>query len=947
MENHKILSIAIPAYDRPKELLHCLESFIEQIEGKFEDDIEIIVSDDCSPNDSLVFVKDIARKYPYIRYHRYENNIGLEKNLLESSDFCSGEFLWIFGDDDFLESKDALDTILNELKLGDVDFLVLNRSRRNFTLDKVLSPNWMNLAPGENISFAGLREFCIRFGLISIIGFISVNVFRRRPFKEVDPSPYWGTMYPQLGVMLEAFHNRKTVLITDPLVCHRTQSREEKIQSLGDKALESTFMSDEKVRNAQYFSFPFVRMIETLRGKNVFLPGDLEQVKENTVINGPYVEFLLRSVIDGITLDRLSVIEDYELAIKCFGELSLTSDQQALFNEIKGLKSMAVSNLSKDKIPDKNSKPDDDSTVVENELTISVISPSYNQAEFLADCLKTVADQSYKPIEHLVFDPGSDDNSCEVAKRFSHVSLIEEADEGQSDAINKGFSMVKGDVIAWVNSDDQYFDSSVFASVIGVFRDNPDVDIVYGNGEYRGGNGEFLRDAYINKNPDSFYHRFQHEVGIMQPATFFRSRILEKIGELRTDLHFCMDYEFWIRAVKENFVFYYLDKKLAVASYHMDNKTYGQRSESYAEVCDMLISHYGYINHIWLKRFAEYIVEGYDGVLKNLHNSGSSKEEEIAEEYKKLLSDYNGGALTCATLTEKRTECGFGDTLREMENLSLMQLVPCEEVALDLDYKPYYVSYTVGKRRWAFKKDWKDSQVKKTHDLFDKLRAEPKSDCCVIVGNGPSLRKTDLSLLRDVDVIISNNAFLSAELYSYAKYYTVVNYHVAEQSSHTINRLEGVLKILPYWLSYSINPSDNTFFVDAVGRPEFSKDIYHNMSWRHTVTFYNMHLAFGLGYKQAIMIGFDHSYKQPKGIIEEEVILSYENDENHFHPNYFKGKKWQAADVDMMEEMYKLAKTAYEEEGREIVNATVDGRLELFRREKLETLIGEKLQSKL
>jgi hypothetical protein len=210
----------------------------------------------------------------------------------------------------------------------------------------------------------------------------------------------------------------------------------------------------------------------------------------------------------------------------------------------------------------------------------------------------------------------------------------------------------------------------------------------------------------------------------------------------------------------------------------------------------------------------------------------------------------------------------------------------------------------------------------------------------VIVGNGPSLNLIDLDLLDGQDVIISNNAFLSPKLHQVASYFTVVNHMVAEQSGHEINRLEGVAKILPYWTAYALNPGPDTYFVDAVGHPEFSTDMFKNMSWRHTVTFFNLHLAYGLGYRKVCLTGFDHNYKQPPGIREQEVILSDEDDENHFHADYFRGKRWQAADVDMMEAMYRLAKDAFEADGRRIVNATVGGKLELFDRQPLEEALA-------
>jgi len=98
-----------------------------------------------------------------------------------------------------------------------------------------------------------------------------------------------------------------------------------------------------------------------------------------------------------------------------------------------------------------------------------------------------------------------------------------------------------------------------------------------------------------------------------------------------------------------------------------------------------------------------------------------------------------------------------------------------------------------------------------------------------------------------------------------------------------------------------------------------------------------LQLAFSLGYKKALMVGFDHSYKQPKKALEGDVIDQREDDENHFDPRYFRGKKWQAADTANMEHTYELSKAAFEKDGREVVNCTVGGKLEVFRRGDLAT----------
>ena len=291
-----LLSIAIPAYDRPAALMYALERFVEQIAGRFEDEVEIVVSDDCSPNDSLQPVRALAARHGFLRYRRYETNIGLERNLLACADGCYGDYLWVFGDDDFLETSDALENILHTLRESRFDVVVLNRTRRNTDLSEVLSPNWMGLDPALRQAYPGLREFCLQFGFISVLGFISVNIFRRRLFQRVDAQKYMGTMYPQLGALLEAFYDRPTLLVGAPLVCHRTQTADEKRRALGAKPSEADFMADINRRNAVYFSHPYMAMLEELVARGAFSREEVMNIPESTVIRGFMIDFLLDCV---------------------------------------------------------------------------------------------------------------------------------------------------------------------------------------------------------------------------------------------------------------------------------------------------------------------------------------------------------------------------------------------------------------------------------------------------------------------------------------------------------------------------------------------------------------------------------------------------------------------------------------------------------------------------
>lgn len=568
--------------------------------------------------------------------------------------------------------------------------------------------------------------------------------------------------------------------------------------------------------------------------------------------------------------------------------------------------------------------------------SISVITPSYNQGVFLSECLESVKKQTLQPIEHLVYDPGSDDDSRDIASSFDHVTLIAEDDNGQSDALNKGFSAVKGDIIGWVNSDDYFYDEGVFKTVIDRFNQDDQPDIVYGKGLFVDEHGGVLRDVYVNKDPDSLSWRLQQECGILQPALFMRRNVIKEVGLLRTDLHYCMDYEFWIRCVKNGVKFVYIDQDFANFRFYTSNKTYGSRGDSYREVATMLLQHYGYVHARWLKLYAEYKIEKMDGVLETPQNTKVDNPNDVENEYRRLLRAYNLSHDTQVLLKENPNKfTGIEFTKEELRQRDLIRdQGQIHQIENGITMKEGCAVRAIGERTWATSLLWRKNQFEKSHSFLREEASRREKEVCVVVGNGPSLKKIDLNLLKDQDVIISNNAFLSPELLKYATYYTVVNYLVAEQSFHHINQLE-LIKIIPYWLSYAINEDVNTYFIEAKGFPEFSTNIYENVSWRHTVTFYNLQIAYGLGYKKVVMVGFDHSYKQKADVKEGDIILSDKDDDNHFHSSYFKGKKWQAADVNKMEEMYMLAKDAFENDNREIVNSTVGGKLEIFNRQTL------------
>ncbi len=592
-----------------------------------------------------------------------------------------------------------------------------------------------------------------------------------------------------------------------------------------------------------------------------------------------------------------------------------------------------------------------------NLLSISVITPSYNQAKFLTECLDSVAKQTLAPLEHILLDPGSSDESRQIAEEFGGLDLIFEPDEGQSDAINKGFLKAKGDVLCWLNSDDFYPDSKVFETVINIFNANPDCSVVYGNANFVGEQREFIRKGYVNPDSENLLASFEHQVGIIQPSVFIKREVFETVGGPPLDMDFTIDYEYWVRIAKAGFKWAFTDAVLSHHRWWSEMKTASRRGDSYLEHLDTCLKHFGYANYKWISRYSEYLLSGADGIVNCVDSSTGDSKQDLLSLERNLHKAYNLKLDVFNKMHSSAATVGMKDTLLRMSEIGINESLPIKSIDPNMvetaqgvrerdDSRPLSWKRLVTDNGFAyaagdefsleFDRNWFNYQKKKSDDCLGYLTKSRSQDTCIIVGNGPSLNKIDFQLLKGQDVFISNFAYYNESLKDSATYFTVTNRLVADQGYHEINQLTGPVKIFPFYLNQYIHESKNTIFLDALLRNEFSKNAADWISWRSTVSFFNLQLAYTLGYKKVILIGFDHSYVQDKNLVEGDIIDQKDDDKNHFDPRYFKGKKWQAADVDNMEATYHLAKKVFGESGREIVNCTVGGHLDIFRRNSLE-----------
>lgn len=205
-----------------------------------------------------------------------------------------------------------------------------------------------------------------------------------------------------------------------------------------------------------------------------------------------------------------------------------------------------------------------------NSLLVSIITPSYNQAEYLEATIRSVINQNYVPIEYIVMDGGSMDGSVEIIERYSDRidHWQSEADKGQADAINHGLRMAKGEILAWINSDDVYLPDAVREAVSALKR-FPEVGMVYGDGIMVGEELEVLdRHRYPQL---SLVDLLSFEV-LLQPAVFIRKNVLEEVGYLDTSYDLILDHELWVR-IASRYPILHVESFWALERTHASAKT--------------------------------------------------------------------------------------------------------------------------------------------------------------------------------------------------------------------------------------------------------------------------------------------------------------------------------------------------------------------------------------
>lgn len=214
-----------------------------------------------------------------------------------------------------------------------------------------------------------------------------------------------------------------------------------------------------------------------------------------------------------------------------------------------------------------------------SDTEISIITPSYNQSEFIKDTLDSVRNQTHDSVEHLVFDGGSDDGTVEILQEYEgtggdgyELTWVSDEDDGQSDAINRGFKRAEGDIVAWLNSDDVYFDVNVLTRVADHFG-RSEAKVLYGDQCYINQDSTITA---VDVRPDFDARKLPYRILISQPATFFQRDVV-KSEKLDTKLQYSMDYEYWLR-LSETYQFEHVRDVFAGFRSYPEQKSQDQES---------------------------------------------------------------------------------------------------------------------------------------------------------------------------------------------------------------------------------------------------------------------------------------------------------------------------------------------------------------------------------
>lgn len=222
---------------------------------------------------------------------------------------------------------------------------------------------------------------------------------------------------------------------------------------------------------------------------------------------------------------------------------------------------------------------------------VSIITPSYNRADFIEETIESIINQTYSNIEYWVIDGGSEDETIKILNKYQKqgsLKFISEKDGGMYDAINKGLKLASGEILAYLNTDDRYFPWTIETVVQAFIEDNNACQIVFGD--------SLVTNSLSSEQQINIYPRYastwlRNGAIISQPTVFFKRTVYETVGEFSKDVRLIADCEYWLRVSEKGHKFKKINEVLAIELNHGDTLRTKYEDEINAEK-RFLISRY-------------------------------------------------------------------------------------------------------------------------------------------------------------------------------------------------------------------------------------------------------------------------------------------------------------------------------------------------------------------
>ncbi|MDF2713883.1 MAG: hypothetical protein K0R28_808 [Paenibacillus sp.] len=244
---------------------------------------------------------------------------------------------------------------------------------------------------------------------------------------------------------------------------------------------------------------------------------------------------------------------------------------------------------------------------------VTVITPSYQQGAFIRETIESVLSQNYHNVELIVVDGGSTDHTVDILQKYARkygeqFRYVSEKDKGQSNALNKGLAMAQGDIIGWLNSDDTYWPKAIGRAVSTLVK-HPEYGLVYGKADHTDKDNKHLRPYPVD--PGINRARLFDVCTICQPAVFMRKSVLDEAGPIDESLHFCMDYDLWMRIAARHRLGF-VNQVMANSRLHDDCKSVKQYfTVGLPEIIRTSLKNYGAVSNHWLIQYiAHHLPEG-------------------------------------------------------------------------------------------------------------------------------------------------------------------------------------------------------------------------------------------------------------------------------------------------------------------------------------------------